>query len=161
MAMDVYYETYKSPLGVFYIIFSSQGVIRLDLTQEKFEKRCAQCMKGNYDEARKQLREYFIGKRCKFSLPLHLNGTSFQKKVWEAIGRIPCGETRSYQWVARKIGFPKASRAVGNALGANPIPIIVPCHRIIKTNGEIGGYGGGQKLKMELLEHEKKFINSK
>ena len=158
--MELHYDTYMSPLGTLYVVFTSKGVIRLDLTQKKFDERCSHCTKGKNEVARRQLQEYFHGKRKKFSLPLHLNGTSFQKKVWRTIDKIPYGKTRSYQWVAREIGKPKASRAVGNALGANPIPIIIPCHRVIKKNGEIGGYSGGHGLKKKLLEHERNIKNS-
>ena len=152
--MEEYYDIYDSPLGSIYIIFTSEGIKRICFTKEKFERKYRR--KKN-EEARKQLQEYFYGERKKFSLPLCLDGTPFQKKVWEALKKIPYGETRPYQWVAREIRKPKANRAVGNAIGANPIPIVIPCHRVIKKSGEIGGYSGGEGIKEKLLEHERKY----
>ncbi len=104
-----------------------------------------------------QLQEYFDGARSVFDLPLQMNGTAFQKKVWEAICDIPLGETRTYGQIAKAIGKPAAARAVGTALNKNPIAIIVPCHRIVGSNGALTGYAGGLKNKKWLLEHEKKF----
>ena len=83
-----------------------------------------------------------------------IEGTPFQKKVWQAIATIPYGETRSYQWIAQKIGNPKAVRAVGQACGANPLPLMVPCHRVVASNGKIGGFSLGLKLKRRLLKLE-------
>lgn len=151
--MEEYYDVYPSPLGNIYIIFTSKGIKRVCLTEEKFEKG-KYTLKKN-EKARKQLQEYFDGKRKNFSLPLCIDGTSFQKEVWKTLQKIPYGETRSYQWVAEEIGKPKVCRAVGNAIGANPLPIIIPCHRVIKKSGEIGGYSGGEGIKEKLLEHEK------
>lgn len=104
--------------------------------------------------ARQQLTEYFQGRRRTFDLPLDLNGTPFQRRVWDQLRRIPYGVTRSYGEVARAIGKPGAARAVGQASGANPVPIIVPCHRVIATAGGLGGYGGGLRLKRFLLALE-------
>jgi O-6-methylguanine DNA methyltransferase len=83
------------------------------------------------------------------------SGTDFQRRVWRALQKIPRGQTRSYGWVARKIGRPKAARAVGTACGANPVPIIIPCHRVIASDGSLGGFGGGLPLKRRLLALEK------
>lgn len=104
--------------------------------------------------ARRQLTEYFQGKRKVFDLPLDLNGTPFQRRVWNQLRRIPYGVTRSYGEVARAIGKPGAARAVGQASGANPVPILVPCHRVIAAGGALGGYGGGLRLKRFLLALE-------
>lgn len=101
-----------------------------------------------------QLEEYFTARRREFQLPLDLRGTPFQQKVWNALLEIPYGETRSYAAVARSIGEPKAFRAVGAANGANPVAIIVPCHRVISSGGGLGGYGGGVALKRRLLALE-------
>lgn len=103
----------------------------------------------------KQFSEYEKGIRKVFDLPLHLIGTDFQKKVWNALLEIPYGETRSYQEIAIRIGHPKAVRAVGGACNRNPIGIIVPCHRVIGKNGSLIGYAGGLSYKELLLEHEK------
>jgi methylated-DNA-[protein]-cysteine S-methyltransferase len=101
-----------------------------------------------------QLAEYFAGTRKQFDLPLALRGTPFQIEVWNTLRRIPYGETRSYEDVARTIGRPTATRAVGAANGANPIPIIVPCHRVIGKNGGLTGFGGGIAVKRRLLDLE-------
>jgi methylated-DNA-[protein]-cysteine S-methyltransferase len=100
-----------------------------------------------------QLEEYFAGARTEFDVPMELDGTAFQKEVWAELSRIPYGETISYGELARRVGRPKGPRAVGQANGRNPIPIIVPCHRVLAGNG-IGGYGGGLPLKRALLAVE-------
>lgn len=105
-------------------------------------------------EACQQLREYFAGERREFDLELDLRGTSFQVDAWNAVAAVPYGETTSYGEIARRIGRPDAVRAVGAANGANPIPIVVPCHRIIGSNGKLTGYGGGLDLKRWLLKLE-------
>ena len=98
-----------------------------------------------------QLRAYFAGQLREFQVPLDMQGTEFQLKVWRQLGTIPYGETRSYLQIATAIGSPAAVRAVGAANGANPIPIIIPCHRVIGTNGALIGYGGGLDIKEKLL----------
>ena len=100
------------------------------------------------------MRAYFAGKLRAFDLPLDLGGTPFQLRVWHELERIPYGETRSYLQIAAAIGAPKAVRAVGAANGANPIPIVVPCHRVIGSGGKLVGYGGGLPLKKRLLTLE-------
>lgn len=106
------------------------------------------------DAARKQLDAYFAGRGATFDLPLAPEGTDFQKRVWRALATIPFGETRSYGEVAALIGAPRASRAVGAANGRNPIPVIVPCHRVIGADGSLTGFGGGMERKRFLLAHE-------
>ena len=101
-----------------------------------------------------QLAEYFSGKRTTFDLKLGLRGTPFQLDVWQALRDIPYGDTISYAELARRIGKPNAVRAVGAANGANPIPVIIPCHRVIGSNGTLTGYGGGIERKQWLLAHE-------
>ena len=108
-------------------------------------------------DIQKQLTEYEKGSRKVFDLPLHLKGTEFQLKVWNALLEIPYGETRSYQQIAQRIGQPKALRAVGGACNRNPIGIIVPCHRVIGKNGKLTGYAGGLFYKELLLNHEKRW----
>ncbi len=105
------------------------------------------------DEIR-QIDEYFKKKRRKFNLDISLIGTDFQKKVWNALAEIPYGETFSYKWIADKIGRPKSSRAVGGACGKNPLPLIIPCHRVIASNGSLCGFGSGIDFKKFLLELE-------
>lgn len=103
-----------------------------------------------------ELKEYFSGKIQEFKTPLLLIGSPFQKRVWEELQKIPRGETRSYAEIAKAIGKPSAFRAVALANGANPFAIVIPCHRVINSNGELGGYGGGIKRKEWLLKHERK-----
>lgn len=106
-----------------------------------------------------QLDEYFQGKRTTFSLPFKLTGTPFQLAVWKELQNIPYGKTTSYKEIAQKINKPKACRAVGMANNKNPLPIIIPCHRVIGSNGKLIGYAGGLKLKNYLLELEKSHTN--
>lgn len=101
-----------------------------------------------------QLREYFAGQRKCFDLPLAATGTDFQREVWQALAEIPYGELRSYRDIARAIGRPKAVRAVGAANGRNPLPIVVPCHRVIGSDGSLTGFAGGLAMKKQLLELE-------
>jgi methylated-DNA-[protein]-cysteine S-methyltransferase len=108
------------------------------------------------DRAEQQLVEYFAGERTRFDLPLASDGTEFQKKVWGELQRIPYGETASYGEIARRLGYePGISRAVGAANGANPIPIVVPCHRVIGADGSLTGYAGGVERKRTLLDLER------
>ncbi len=104
-------------------------------------------------ETAAQLEEYFAGERTEFDVTMELDGTPFQREVWAELSRIPYGETISYGELARRVGRPKGPRAVGQANGRNPIPVIVPCHRVLASDG-IGGYGGGLKIKRALLALE-------
>lgn len=107
-----------------------------------------------------QLREYFAGRRRQFELELDVRGTSFQRRVWEAVAAVPYGQTRTYADIARTVGNNRAVRAVGAANGANPLPLIVPCHRIIGSSGGLHGYGGGLDVKAKLLALEGVIIAS-
>jgi len=109
---------------------------------------------ASFDDVRSQLDGYFAGRRQRFDLPLAPSGTAFQRKVLEALQAIPYGETRSYKEVAAAIGKPRAVRAVGGANGRNPIPIIIPCHRVIGSDGSLTGFGGGLAAKRALLALE-------
>lgn len=111
---------------------------------------------SHIQSAASQLREYFAGTRTQFDIPLDPAGTPFQRDVWKATVQIPFGQTRSYWWVAVRMGNPYATRAVGGALGANPIPIIIPCHRVLRQDGSIGGFSCGLEWKRLLLDHERK-----
>jgi methylated-DNA-[protein]-cysteine S-methyltransferase len=110
--------------------------------------------RGPVGEAAKQLREYFARQRQEFDLPLEPEGTAFQRNVWARLQEIPYGQTISYGELARRAGNPNASRAVGAANGANPIPIVIPCHRVIGSNGKLTGFGGGLPVKEKLLALE-------
>jgi methylated-DNA-[protein]-cysteine S-methyltransferase len=106
-------------------------------------------------EAASQINEYLTGSRKEFELPLSYDGTPFRKSVLEAVRDIPYGETRSYSEIADAIGSPKAFRSVGTACAENPLPIIIPCHRVLPSSGGIGSYAGGSSLKKRLLDHER------
>ena len=105
-------------------------------------------------QAALQLSEYFDGDRTSFDVPLDLRGTPFQEAAWRALGDIPYGSTRSYGEQAALVGRPKAVRAIGQANGRNPVPIVLPCHRVIGADGSLTGFGGGLDLKTQLLQHE-------
>ena len=107
------------------------------------------------DRLEKWLKKYFNGKRRKANFPLVLKGTEFEKKVWKAMLRIPYDETRSYAWVAKQAGNVKAYRAAGTAVGKNPIAVVIPCHRVIKSDGSIGGFSSGLRWKRALQSIEK------
>lgn len=107
------------------------------------------------EELKEQLRRYYAGEPVTFAAKLDLESyTPFDRKVWAATSRIPYGQTRPYSWVAKEVGSPRAYRAVGAALAKNPIPIVIPCHRVLRKDGSLGGYGGGLDMKQRLLEME-------
>ncbi|MDE6551546.1 MAG: methylated-DNA--[protein]-cysteine S-methyltransferase [Muribaculaceae bacterium] len=110
---------------------------------------------GVINMAVSQISEYLAGERREFSIPLRLEGTAFRKKVWSELRAIPYGEAITYKELASRIGNPKAVRAVANACGANPFPILIPCHRVVASGGKAGGYTGGLDIKLALLEIEK------
>ena len=114
--------------------------------------------KESFTETLEQLRQYFAGNRRQFDLPISPQGTPFQERVWQELCKIPYGETASYGMIAQRIGKPKACRAVGMANSKNPIPIIIPCHRIIGKDGSLTGFGGGLPVKKQLLELERQSL---
>ena len=123
-------------------------------------EKCAQDASTVLDETERQLEEYFCGRRKNFDVPLRMEGTPFQQRVWHALTEIPYGETATYGEIAERIGNPKACRAIGMANHVNPVSIIVPCHRVIGANGRLTGYGGGLPVKEKLLKLEKKWKES-
>lgn len=148
------YYIYESPIGKLYISTLEESVVRLG-----FEKSSVKEVYGENEtikETISQLEAYFAGKIKEFTLPLKPTGTEFQEKVWEALQKIPYGETRSYKEVAKALGNPKACRAVGMANNKNPIAIIIPCHRVVGANGKLVGYAGGLDIKETLLNIESK-----
>ena len=149
----IYYSRFKSPVGPLLLAASNQGLLALEFGRGKPRAGWVESEERIAPFAR-QLAEYFAGQRREFDLPLDLRGTDFQKRCWQALLKIPYGETRSYADVARAIGNPAAVRAVGLANGQNPIAIIVPCHRVIGSDGSLTGYGGGLEAKRKLLELE-------
>ncbi len=154
--------TFKTPWGWVEIAASEKGVTSIDLSpsNRRTSSRQQQAREDGaaaalLTEARTQLLAYFEGTRRAFSLPVDMSaGTPFQRKVWKAITRIPYGRVRSYQWVATRVGGKHYARAVGMALGANPVPIVVPCHRIIAQDGSLGGFSCGLPVKRRLLKLE-------
>ena len=163
--IPISYAVFQNPIGLTGLVSSSEGLIQLinKLSDEKsIEKHLTQLTNGkisknlsHFNDLIKQFSLYFDGKLKKFDHPIDLRlGTPFQQKVWKKILTIPHGKTRSYKWLAQAIKNPQASRAVGNANGKNPLSIIVPCHRVVKGNGEMGGYTGGVSIKRYLLKLE-------
>ena len=147
-----YCDILQTPIGTLYLVFRSSALISIS-----FEKPIAVIPKQTRGSAaaKKELSEYFEQGRRNFSFrTVFIEGTAFEQAVWECLKEIPYGETRTYKWIAGRIGKPLASRAVGNALGKNPIPVIFPCHRIIESDGSIGGYTPGVDIKRRLLEIE-------
>lgn len=149
-----YYYTYPTILSDV-IIAEEDGFITNVNIRQKLEDDCIQKETELICKAYKQLDEYLKGERKEFNLPLKAEGTKFQMSVWNALCNIPYGETRSYKDIAVAINNEKASRAVGNANNKNPIPIFIPCHRVIGANGKLVGYGCGLDIKEKLLEIEK------
>ncbi|NLU35896.1 MAG: methylated-DNA--[protein]-cysteine S-methyltransferase [Clostridiales bacterium] len=143
-----------SPVGKVGIIENGHAVTRVFFAAENNSTGINIAETELLKEACRQLQEYFAGNRKKFDLPLAPEGTSFQLKVWKALQSIPYGETRSYKDIAIAVGSPKATRAVGMANNRNPIAIIIPCHRVIGSNGKLVGYGGGMHVKEFLLNLE-------
>lgn len=144
-------RTFDSPLGRILLTEKEGCLTGLDFTDAPLLSADCPVLR----EAERQLREYFAGERKFFSLPLAPEGTPFQRAAWESLQRIPYGETRSYAWEAMQIGRPGACRAVGNANGKNPLPILIPCHRVIAADGTLGGYSSGIWRKEYLLALEK------
>lgn len=146
------YFIYPTPMGR--ITLASNGEAITHLMFGAVELEGIQTPTALMNEAANQVQEYLAGKRKAFELPLEPAGTEFQQRVWQALKTIPYGETRTYQDVARMIGNPKALRAVGGANNKNPLPIFIPCHRVIGANGDLVGYAAGLKIKKFLLELE-------
>ena len=146
-----------SPVGKLRLAASADGLLSIDVGKVGNSRSTTAkdpSAQRILDTTRKQLAEYFAGKRTSFTVPLDLRGTDFQIESWRALSRIPYGSTISYGQQAEDIGNRKACRAVGSANGRNPIPIIVPCHRVIAADGSLGGYGLGLKMKQQLLDLE-------
>jgi O-6-methylguanine DNA methyltransferase len=162
----VHTAEFDSPVGTMRLASSERGLAYLALPRQSGrgfdgwlrrhapDAVCREAFAPNRS-AITQIREFLEGKRHAFELPLDLRATPFQLAVYQALQAIPFGETRSYADVARGIGQPAAVRAVGAANGANPIPLVVPCHRVVQTGGKLGGYGGGLPLKKRLLAMER------
>jgi AraC family transcriptional regulator of adaptative response/methylated-DNA-[protein]-cysteine methyltransferase len=161
----VFYTLADSPLGRLLLAATERGVCCLSLGNDDGELEAALARRFPGRQLRRadgrlrpwltDLREHLRGRRPALDLPLDLEGTAFQRRVWEELCRIPYGTTRTYQEVARAVGRPAAVRAVGGACGANPVAVLVPCHRVVRTDGGLGGYAGGLDYKVKLLALER------
>lgn len=157
--MSLGYRFCESPVGRLKLVASEVGLVAVLWENDppgrvRFEGLLEAGQWPLLDVAARELEEYFAGRRREFSVPLDMRGTEFQKNVWEALRRIPFGETRTYGELAAQLGRPSATRAVGAANGRNPISIIVPCHRVIGHSGKLTGFAGGLDVKARLLELE-------
>jgi methylated-DNA-[protein]-cysteine S-methyltransferase len=150
------YKFMRSPVGRLKLVASDRGLVAILWEKSRMALPAAEKRDRHpvLVKAERQLKDYFAGRRKRFSLKLDIRGTPFQKKVWRALLQIPFGKTRTYNDIARAIGHPRASRAVGAANGKNPISIIMPCHRLIGSTGKLHGFGGGLKAKADLLKLE-------
>ena len=170
MSETIYRTTLDSPLGTLRLVFTSGGLAAIALPEEpsrpgRYDRWMQRVFPGAqlqstlpggsaHAEVVQQLDQYFEGHRRVFDLPLDLRGSPFQKVVWSSVARIPFGRIASYSEIAHLAGSPAASRAVGAANGANPIPLVIPCHRVVGADGSLTGYGGGLPAKRWLLVHE-------
>ncbi len=160
--MTATYHDLDTPIGTLRLVGDENSIDCIDLPNRAAEppdptwERSNGALPAALAEAKLQLEEYFDGARQDFDLPLGAGGTDFQERVWGELRRIPFGETISYGELAARIGKPTASRAVGAANGRNPLPVVVPCHRVISHDGKLGGYGGGLPTKQRLLDLERR-----
>jgi methylated-DNA-[protein]-cysteine S-methyltransferase len=167
--LDVAYDFAETPIGDVLVAATPRGLCRISYYDEhdvvqrlaaQFGTRIVRSPKP-LDPVRRQLDEYFEGRRTSFDQPLALGGSRFDRAVWTCLQSIPHGMTVSYGQIARRIGQPQAARAVGAANGRNPVSVIVPCHRVIGSDGKLGGYGWGVERKAWLLEHERAMSKSR
>lgn len=157
-----YWTSFSQKEWTIFLVATEKGICYVGTSKEAVEAWCKKHYKTfelveNHEKMvkyRKQYEEYFAGKRTIFDIQIDLQGTPFQKEVWEALLQIPFGKTTCYSEIANRINRPKAIRAVGGAIGANPILIVIPCHRIIGKNGKLTGFSAGIPLKKELLQIE-------
>lgn len=164
---EIIFTSYNSPIGKILVASTKKGLCKVDLfVSEKcfsdtvsFEFRAEVARNdGAMQNVIKGLKRYFGGKPIPSDIALDLRGTPFQKKVWSELLRIPHGETRSYKQIAVAIRMPTASRAVGQAVASNPVPIFVPCHRVLRSDGSLGGFGYGVEIKKKLLRLEATYV---
>lgn len=162
---SLFYTVFNSPLGLIGLASSKRGLVRIRVQlsgEAEFREYLAVTWQQTplknpraFKDLKNQFDLYFKGRLKKFTCRLNLScGTPFQKLVWRKLISVPYAQTRSYQWLARAAGKPKACRAVGNANGRNPLPIVIPCHRVVRENGDLGGYTGGVHIKQFLLNLE-------
>lgn len=156
--MPIVHTAVQSPVGPLLLAVSDEGLYAIEFQPSRHPVARAEAWReGDHpllEQARAQLEEYFAGTRRGFDLPLAPHGTAFQRTVWRTLATIPYGETLSYAQLAARVGRPGAARAVGAANGRNPLPIVLPCHRVIGARGDLTGFGGGLPVKRFLLELE-------
>jgi methylated-DNA-[protein]-cysteine S-methyltransferase len=164
--LDLAYTTMDTPIGTVVVAATKKGLVRLVLPGESLDNVLMELAESvsprvmayprRLDEARRELDQYFEGRRKRFELPLdwRLSHPGFYRRVLRATAKVPFGEVITYTDAAERAGSPRAFRAAGSALGSNPIPIVVPCHRVVRAGGDIGNYGGGPEMKRFLLELE-------
>jgi O-6-methylguanine DNA methyltransferase len=160
----VHYDRLTTPFGTVHVAATERGVCRLEVGMPEREfvrstKERYRCWVARDEQFMapyvRQLQEYFDGKRRRFDLDVDfLEGTDFQKRVWRKLCEIPYGQVRAYKWLAEAVGARQGFRAVGAGCGSNPVAIIVPCHRVVNTNGKLGGFGYGLEMKQRLLQLE-------
>lgn len=156
--MKIYTLYLNSPIGIVEIKSNEDSIVCISIVDER--RKSSKFTPLILREAYRQLREYFDGKRMDFELKLLMEGTDFQKRVWTELLNIPCGKVTTYKCIAEKIGNHRASRAVGNANNKNNILIIVPCHRVVGSDGKLSGYREGIAVKEWLINHEKRMLNN-
>jgi methylated-DNA-[protein]-cysteine S-methyltransferase len=155
--MTMWFDEFKSPIGKLRVAVDERGLRYVLFDSNKHPpKHISDWLldRSPTREAREQLLQYFAGERKTFELAISFDGTEFQQRTWNQLASIPYGKTWSYSDLAIRVGSPKAVRAVGSANGRNPVPIVLPCHRVIGSNGSLTGFGGGLPIKKWLLEHE-------
>ena len=146
-----FYDIFESPVGILYLVFTGRFLVGISFNTPQVPFRKGTAPTG----FKRELERYFDGYDVRFSPQIRfLRGTGFEKEVWMGLRSIPFGETRTYKWLAERVGRPKAARAVGQALAKNPIPIVLPCHRVIESCGSLGGYSSGVDIKRRLLQME-------
>jgi methylated-DNA-[protein]-cysteine S-methyltransferase len=157
--VDVRYDVVDSPVGELFVATTERGLCRISYWPEGMEDALARTfgprvLRAPLDEVRRELEEYFEGRRREFDLPLDLRVAPFHEAVLNELARVPYGRTETYGALAAKVGRPRAARAVGTVMNRNPIPIVLPCHRIVGANGSLTGYAGGLDVKRRLLQLE-------
>ena len=157
--IDVRYDLVDSPVGELFVAATERGLARISYFPDGMEDTVARTfgvrvLRSPLDDVRRELDEYFAGKRRVFDLPLDLRVAPFPADVLAQLARVPYGQTETYGALAAKAGRPKAARAVGTVMNRNPIPIVLPCHRIVGANGSLTGYAGGLDVKLQLLKLE-------
>jgi methylated-DNA-[protein]-cysteine S-methyltransferase len=157
--VDVRYDVVPSPVGSLFVAATPRGLCRISYSPEGQDEELARLfgvrvLRAPLDDVRRELDEYFTGRRRAFDLPLDLRVAPFHELVLHELARVPYGRLETYGSLARKVGRPRAARAVGSAMNRNPIPIVLPCHRIVGSSGSLTGYAGGLHIKRALLELE-------